>query len=115
MLHRKNVFDNLSKSDFLKIVVICSLFFIILHFIRITILISGKTTDWFFAEIWNTIILPTSFSTFIKQVWSIISYMFVEMSFMKLLANMIWLWIFSNVLEDLTGNNTVFPIFLVVV
>jgi hypothetical protein len=36
----------------------------------------------------------------------------MDSSFLRLLANMIWLWVFGSVLEDLKGSYRVIPIFI---
>ncbi len=106
------MFLSLSKRDTIKIMVVISLLFVIMHFIRITLLINGEETTFFDQVVWQKMILPASFSEWIRQPWTIVTYMFVEMNFMQIIGNMIWLWIFGMVIEDLKGEFHVMPLFI---
>src|SRR5437764_6798776 len=46
--------------------------------------------------------------------WTIITHMFVHdtISVWHILANMLWLWAFGYILQDLTGNRKLVPIFI---
>ena len=111
-MNAKSVFQHISRSDVLKIATITSLVFIILHFIRITLLISGEEETFFYAQIWNRLCLPPTLKELLYQPWTLLSYMFMDMSFMRILGNMIWLWVFATVIEDLKGNYRILPIYL---
>lgn len=108
----KSIFQFTSKSDIIKIIVVTSLFYVILHFIRITFLISGESEVFFNEHIWSKMTLRSTLSQNAWQPWSFITYIFTDMSFMKILGNMIWLWIFGTVLEDLRGSYRIIPIYL---
>lgn len=110
---RNSFLYQMSKSDITKIIVFCSLFFVILHFIRIVFLISGQGESFFMDTFWKGITLRHSWQVQLKQFWSLLSYMFIDMSFMQLLGNMIWLWIFGSVIEDLHGKYKVIPLYLI--
>jgi membrane associated rhomboid family serine protease len=73
---------------------------------------NGEDTTYFYSQIWNKLILPPTFKQLLYQPWSLITYMFVEMSFWSIVGNMIWLWIFGLVIEDLKGIYQILPIYL---
>jgi membrane associated rhomboid family serine protease len=108
----KNIFQHISRSDVLKIIVITSLAYVLLHFIRVTLLISGDDVAPFMTHVWNNLTLPPTWSQLMYKPWTLISYMFTDMSFMRILGNMIWLWIFALVIEDLKGKYQILPIYL---
>ena len=109
----KPFFLHIAKSDVLKIAVATTLTFVILHFIRITLLIGGEETAFFFANMWNKICLPPTLTKLLYQPWSLVTYMFTDMSFMRILGNLIWLWVFGMVIEDLKGMYHVLSIYLI--
>lgn len=109
---RSLFFRQVAERDVLKIAVITSLVFVILHFIRITLLISGEETSFFFDTIWNNLCLPPSASGLLRKPWKLVTYAFMDMSFMRILGNMIWLWLFGMVIEDLQGRYRVLPLYL---
>ena len=106
------MFLSLSKRDTIKIMVTISVLFVIMHFIRITLLINGEETTFFDQVVWQKMILPASLSEWIHQPWTLLTYMFVEMNFMQIVGNMIWLWIFGMVIEDLKGEYHILPLFI---
>lgn len=108
----KSIFKYASKSDIIKIIILTSIIFIILQFIRITFIINNERDDFFFNHIYNKVTLPTTFKQLLYQPWALITYIFSDLSFMRILGNMIWLWIFATVIEDLKGSNRILPIFL---
>ncbi|MEZ5046259.1 MAG: rhomboid family intramembrane serine protease [Chitinophagaceae bacterium] len=102
-----------SKNDVVSIAILSFLLFIILHFIRITYYLTGEEPQLFFSLFWNHLALKSSFASTVKQPWSLLSHLFIEMSFLKLIGNMVWLWLFSIAIEDLLGRFRILPIFLV--
>jgi membrane associated rhomboid family serine protease len=56
--------------------------------------------------------LPAETSRLIKQPWSLLTHMFVHVSIWQVFANMLWLWSFGYIMQDLTGNKKLIPIFL---
>lgn len=108
----KSVFQHISRSDVLKIATLTSLIFVILHFIRITLLIGGEEETFFYTQIWNRLCLPLDLKQWLYQPWTLLTYMFMDMSFMRILGNMIWLWVFATVIEDLKGSYRILPIYL---
>jgi membrane associated rhomboid family serine protease len=113
VFNKKSIFLSVSKSDVIKIAVITSLTFVILHFIRITLLMGEEDTTFFYTMLWNKVCLPPTLQELLYQPWSLITYMFTDMSFTRILGNMIWLWIFGMVIEDLKGNYRILPIYLI--
>lgn len=109
---RSLFFRQVAERDVLKIAVITSLVFVTLHFIRITLLISGEETSFFYEKIWNNLCLPPSASGLLHRPWTLLTYAFMDMSFMRILGNMIWLWLFGMVIEDLHGRYRVLPLYL---
>jgi membrane associated rhomboid family serine protease len=58
--------------------------------------------------------LPASFDKFISRPWTLVSHMFVHdmANVWHILGNMIWLWSFGYILQDLAGNRKVIPVFI---
>ncbi len=109
----KSIFRFTSKSDIIKIITITSLFFVILQFTRVTFLINNESDSPFYTFLYNKLVLPATFRELLYQPWSVITYMFSELNFMRLLGNMIWLWVFGTVIEDLKGSNRIIPVYII--
>jgi len=110
--NRQNAIQYLVKSDLIKLISICSLFYVMIHFIRITFLIGGKDIQDFQQNFWQWISLGANWPITLKKAWVLLTHMFMDSSFLRLLANMIWLWVFGSVIEDLKGSYRVIPIFI---
>jgi membrane associated rhomboid family serine protease len=54
------------------------------------------------------LMLPASFITYIKQPWSIITYMFLHEDFLHILFNMLWLFWLGSILHEYLGNKKVY-------
>jgi membrane associated rhomboid family serine protease len=65
-------------------------------------------------DIFQWVTLPADMGKFISRPWSLFTHMFVHdtASIWHILANMIWLWAFGYILQDLTGNRKIVPLFL---
>jgi membrane associated rhomboid family serine protease len=89
--------------------------FVILAFIKVVYYFSqgDAGVGAFDKDIFEWVALPASMETFITRPWTLITHMFVHStsSVWHILANMIWLWAFGYILQDLTGNNKIFPLF----
>ncbi|MFN2457020.1 MAG: rhomboid family intramembrane serine protease [Chitinophagaceae bacterium] len=60
----------------------------------------------------NWITLPAHLDTLISRPWTIITHFFIHDRVWHLIGNMLWLWAFGYILQDLTGNRKLIPIFI---
>ena len=108
----KVIFQFASKSDVVKIIIAITLLYVLLHFIRISMLLSSNDDSFYYQYIWNKLTLPSSFAAWIRQPWSLFTWFFLDDSIMRIIGNMIWLWIFGTVIEDLKGACRILPVFI---
>ena len=66
----------------------------------------------YYADLTKNIALPSSFSAFIKKPWTLITHMFYHEDVWHILSNMLWLWAFGYIMQDLTGNRKIIPVFI---
>ncbi|MDP4263556.1 MAG: rhomboid family intramembrane serine protease [Bacteroidota bacterium] len=71
-----------------------------------------ELTQVFNERILSWAVLPASIHKIGSRPWTILTYMFTHDGFWNLLTNMLWLWGFGRILQDLTGNRKIFPVFL---
>ncbi|MEI9909529.1 MAG: rhomboid family intramembrane serine protease [Bacteroidota bacterium] len=55
--------------------------------------------------------LPADLSKFATRPWTLLTHMFVHDGLWHVFGNMLWLWGFGHILQDLTGNRKIFPVF----
>jgi membrane associated rhomboid family serine protease len=95
------------------LIIINSIVFVVLLFIKLIYQVSSdnglisfqtQIADWF--------ALPASGSKLLVRPWTIISYMFSHENLWYLISSLLWLWCFGYILQELAGNNKLFPIYL---
>lgn len=90
--------------------------FALLAFVRVVYFFSfGKAAEGLFDEqILNWVALPADPGTFITRPWTLLTYMFVHdtQGIWHILGNMLWLWTFGYIMQDLTGNKKLVPLYL---
>jgi membrane associated rhomboid family serine protease len=57
-------------------------------------------------------IMPADGNQLLSKPWTILTQMFVHDNVWKVFANMLWLWCFGYILQDLTGNKRIVPVFV---
>lgn len=58
------------------------------------------------------LVMPADTDKLITKPWTIITHMFVHDNIWKVFANMLWLWCFGYILQDMTGNKKIIPVFI---
>lgn len=90
--------------------------FVILAFIKVIYYFSNgdQGVAVFNKDILEWVALPASMETFITRPWTLLTHMFVHdtKNIWHILGNMLWLWAFGYILQDLTGNRKLIPLFL---
>lgn len=63
-------------------------------------------------------VLPASLSDLAQKPWTILSFMFshgggeIFPMLLNMLSSMLWIWMFGFILQDLSGNNFIFPVYI---
>jgi len=90
--------------------------FAILAFIKVVYYFSFNTQGMglFHEQIFRWFTLPADVDTFISRPWTLLTHMFVHdtVSIWHIVGNMIWLWAFGSILQDLTGNKNLVPLYI---
>jgi membrane associated rhomboid family serine protease len=72
----------------------------------------GKAEEMFQEQVLKWFILPASLDQLASRPWTVITHMFVHTGILHILGNMLWLWGFGYIMQDLTGNKKIFPVFI---
>ena len=98
------------NNALVKIILINVIIFIGASFIEVFLTLSGAGN--LFKLIINKLMLPASFTSFIIQPWSLISYFFLHLNFTHILWNMLFLYWFGKIIQDNIGNNAVISLYV---
>ena len=105
-----------SNNALVLLVAVNALIFILLNFLKIVYFLSYSdniTAETFFhKQILDWFTLPANTEKLITRPWTVFVYMFSQLSIWGLMSTLLWLWAFGFILQDLTGNKKIFPIYL---
>ena len=89
-----------------------ALVFVIINFIKIVYYLSDIPLEFFYKQILNWFTLPAAMDSLVTRPWTLVTYMFTHHSIWHLISSMLWLWCFGYILQDLTGNSKLIPLYL---
>jgi len=99
-------------NSLVMMIAILALVFCIFKIIYVTWFFANLDRTSFYNNIFNWFILPADIHKIIERPWTILTYMFMHDGVFHLLGNVLWLWAFGYILQDLAGNNKIVPLFL---
>ena len=94
------------------LIIINSTIFILLNFLKIVYFFSEIPQDFFQHQILDWFNLPASMERLASRPWVILTYMFSHIGVWDLISTLLWVWGFGYILQDLTGNSKLIPVYL---
>ncbi len=88
------------------------IFFLLLCTIQVVYFFFQKDGIAFNTEVVQYFELPAQLTKLGQRPWTILVYMFSHISVWTILSNMLWLWAFGYILQDITGNQKIIPIYI---
>ena len=110
--YRKRMMLGQDGNALVMMIAILAIVFCIFKFIYITYYLSGLSETSFYKNIFNWFRLPANVDKLMTRPWTILTYMFMHDGVFHLLGNLLWLWAFGYILQDLAGNNKLIPLFI---
>jgi membrane associated rhomboid family serine protease len=86
--------------------------FLILLFIRISFTFTEGGASAFDAKAMPYFSMPAQLGLLSERPWTFITYMFTDDRVIRMISNMLWLWAFGRIMQELTGNSKLIPIFI---
>lgn len=87
-------------------------FFLVLLTIKVAIDVNDNSSAVFYSQVLNWFQLPAGITKFASRPWTFFTYMFSEADVFRGVSNMLWLWAFGSILQNLTGNKKLIPVYL---
>jgi membrane associated rhomboid family serine protease len=100
------------NNALMALVAINALIFISLGLIQIIYYLTQSTSTAFHYEILRWFILPAKLTSLATLPWTVFTYMFVHIGVIYTVISMVWLWVFGSILQDLSGNSKIIPIYI---
>lgn len=114
--YRKRLTLGQGNNALITLIAIHLILFVILAFVRAVLHLksenSAEAKVYFDNAVMSWFALPADVHKIGARPWTILTHMFVHADFWHVFGNMLWLWTFGYILQDLTGNRKIFPVFL---
>ena len=99
-------------NSLVNLIVFNAIIFAVLQFIYLIYKISDFNTTAYYRNIFQWFTVPADISKLAARPWVIFSHMFTHRDLFPFVGNMLWLWSFGYILQDITGNRKLVPIYL---
>ncbi|MEP6594291.1 MAG: rhomboid family intramembrane serine protease [Ginsengibacter sp.] len=96
----------------IALISINAVIFLALVFIRVIYLIIQSPAGVFESNIVPWFTLPASLSALAHRPWTFLSYMFTHTNFIFAITNMLWLWVFGSIFQEIAGNKKLIPVYI---
>lgn len=100
------------KNALMALIAINAMIFILFGMVQIIYQMVGSNAMLFQYQVLRWAILPAKLSTLAYEPWSVLSFMFVHTGVIITLVNLLWLWAFGSILQNVAGNKIIFPIYI---
>lgn len=110
--YRKRMYLGQDGNALIQLLILNAVVFVVLKFVYVFFLATDNSKPAFIEHVFNWFVLPANPEKIIWRPWTLISFMFTDQDLFRFISNMFWLWSFGYILQDLTGNSKLIPIYL---
>lgn len=112
--NRKRLTIGSDGNALMMLIAVQLMVFILLAFIKVIYYFTYSTEGLIHYQqnILQWVTLPASLPKFATRPWTLLTHFFVHDGVWHLIANMLWLWAFGYILQDLTGYRKLIPVFI---
>ena len=110
--YRKKMNLGQDGNSLVSLLVLNAVIFVVLQLVYVFFIATGSSRDSFISHVYSWFVLPASPEKIAWRPWTLISFMFTDREIFRFISNMFWLWSFGYILQDLTGNRKLIPIYL---
>jgi membrane associated rhomboid family serine protease len=92
-----------------------AIFTLLMLVLEVSFYVNEKNSAQFNQSVLHWMVVPDGLSLWIQRPWTILTYMFTDAGsnvFIRLIANMLWLWTFGFVFQQRAGNSKLIPLYL---
>lgn len=110
--YRKRMYLGQDGNALVELLVLNAVIFVVLKFVYVFFLLTNASADSFLTHVFSWFVLPANPGKIAWKPWTLISFMFSDIQLFRFISNMFWLWSFGYILQDLTGNRKLVPVYL---
>jgi membrane associated rhomboid family serine protease len=111
---RRRILLGESNNALFNLVALNAVIFVILVFTLIVYKITGgnEALSLFHREVLDWVALPAELSKLATRPWTLLTGIFTHVEVWMVISNMLWLWAFGYIMQDLTGNGQIVPLYI---
>jgi membrane associated rhomboid family serine protease len=100
------------NNALMALFVINVIFFLLLFFIKVIYFYFQNAPALYLTQVVQYFELPAQLTKLSERPWTVLTYMFSHISIWDVLSNMLWLWAFGFIMQELTGNKKIIPLYI---
>ncbi len=115
VLHKNRKRSLLLGNDGNTLVILIALnliMFVGINFIKISYFLSGVPIESYYRDFLSWIMVPGEAAKLAGRPWTILTHMFAHDGVWGLISTLLWLWGFGYILQSLTGNRHLAPLYI---
>ena len=105
-----------SGNTLVMLIAVLAVTFAVFKFVQLAFMLTHADTSlasqMYERNIQQWFVFPASWELILYRPWTLLTYLFYHDGVFHLIGNLIWLWVFGFILQDLTGNKSILPLFL---
>jgi membrane associated rhomboid family serine protease len=109
---RKKMLLGQDGNTLTLLIIFNAIIFVILNFVRILYLINNSSEADFIEQVLTWFSVPAQPEVFATRPWTLLISMFTHVGILHIISTVLWLWSFGYILQDLTGNKKLIPLYL---
>ncbi|MEO7923496.1 MAG: rhomboid family intramembrane serine protease [Chitinophagaceae bacterium] len=114
--YKQKIAQGEKTSPLMMLVALSLILFVILAFVKALWYFNYQDKQvalpLFNKNVLGLFVLSADLNTFLSKPWTILTQMFAHDNIWKIFSNMLWLWCFGYIMQDLTGNKKIIPVFI---
>jgi membrane associated rhomboid family serine protease len=99
-------------NPLVMLIILNILFFILLNFIKSVYTFTQLQPEAFYRNIYHWFVLSAEPGKLLSRPWTLLTMQFSELKTIVVISNLIWLWTFGHLVQDLIGGDKLFPIYI---
>ncbi len=109
---RKRMMLGQDGNSLTLLIILNAIIFVLLFFIKVLYLTNKSTEAIFNEQVLTWAVVPSQPQLIATRPWTLLLYMFTHIEVLRLFSNLLWLWSFGYILQDLSGNKKLIPLYL---
>lgn len=103
-----------SNNALMALVALNIIFFLLLLTLQVVYYFYEQSPEAYNTGVVQWFEIPYNFSRLLERPWTLITFMFSDTSagLMRLISNMLWLWAFGSIFQQVSGNDKIIPVYI---